>query len=114
MRVCISLQGTTTLAFVVGTWALARGVALTPRARLAVNCLAGMAFVQVGGNVGSREWGQLGFMQCHSPLQVGLGIATLLYFVPTSLAASHQSGSVALLTTSLWLMHELRKKLPRL
>ncbi len=41
-------------------------------------------------------------------VQVGLGIATLVYFVPTSLAAGHQSGSVALLSLALWLMHELR------
>ena len=47
-------------------------------------------------------------------LQVGLGIATLLWFVPTPLAASHQSGSLALLTFALWLMHELKKKVPRL
>lgn len=85
------LLGTTTLAFILGTWAMARGVALAPRARLAVNCLAGMAF-----------------------LQVGLGVATLLWYVPTPLAASHQSGSVALLSFGLWLMHELRKTIPKL
>lgn len=41
-------------------------------------------------------------------MQVGLGIATLVYFVPTPLAAGHQSGSLALLSLALWLMHELR------
>ena len=45
----LHVQGTSTLAFLVGTWAMARGVALTPRARLAANCLAGVAFLQVHG-----------------------------------------------------------------
>lgn len=45
---CVYLnQAISTLAFLVGTWAMARGVALTPRARLATNCLAGLAFTQV-------------------------------------------------------------------
>jgi len=44
-------------------------------------------------------------------LQVGLGVATLLYYVPTPLAASHQTGAVGLLSIALWLMHELRRKL---
>ena len=43
------------------------------------------------------------------PFQVTLGICTLLYYVPTKLAASHQSGSLALLTFALWFMHEIRK-----
>lgn len=47
-------------------------------------------------------------------MQVGLGVATLLWYVPTPLAASHQSGSVALLSFGLWLMHELRKTIPKL
>ena len=42
-----SLQGTTTMCFLIATFALARGVALPGRARLAANCLAGMALVQV-------------------------------------------------------------------
>ncbi|KAL5467382.1 hypothetical protein EMCRGX_G031600 [Ephydatia muelleri] len=85
------LLGTTTFAFIVGTWALARGVALTSRARLALHCVTGMAFVQVG-----------------------LGISTLLCHVPVSLASAHQSSSLALLSFAIWLMHELRKKLPKL
>lgn len=42
-------------------------------------------------------------------LQVGLGISTLLLYVPTPLAATHQSGSLALLSMALWLMSELRR-----
>lgn len=43
----------------------------------------------------------------HLP-QVLLGISTLLYFVPTSLAVTHQAGSVSLLTISLWFVHEIK------
>lgn len=43
------------------------------------------------------------------PLQVGLGISTLLLYVPTPLAATHQSGSLILLSVALWLIHELRR-----
>ena len=46
-NVIFLLQGSTTLALILGTWALARGAGLTSRARLAANCLVGMAFVQV-------------------------------------------------------------------
>ncbi|KAM6415646.1 heme A synthase COX15 isoform 2-T2 [Rhynochetos jubatus] len=42
-------------------------------------------------------------------MQVGLGISTLLLYVPTPLAAAHQSGSLALLSMALWLMSELRR-----
>lgn len=45
-------------------------------------------------------------------LQVALGITTLLTYVPTALAASHQSGSLLLLSSAIWLSHEL-KKLPK-
>ncbi len=40
-------------------------------------------------------------------IQVTLGIATLLLFVPIWLAAFHQGGAVALLTVALWVNHEL-------
>ena len=41
-------------------------------------------------------------------LQVALGISTLIYMVPTHLAATHQAGSLALLTGVLVLGHRLR------
>jgi hypothetical protein len=40
--------------------------------------------------------------------QVGLGIATLLLFVPVPLAALHQSGALLTLSSALWLSHELK------
>lgn len=41
-------------------------------------------------------------------LQVLLGITTLLNYVPIPLAASHQSGSLLLLSSIVWLCHELK------
>lgn len=41
-------------------------------------------------------------------LQIGLGIATLIYIVPVPLAAAHQAGAMVLLTFSLLLNHRLR------
>jgi len=79
------ILGTTTLAAVVTVWLLARPVPMPYRAKLAVNCLLAVA-----------------------SMQVGLGIATLLTYVPTSLAASHQLGSVSLLSVALWLEREFK------
>lgn len=42
-------------------------------------------------------------------VQVILGISTLLYLVPVPLAATHQAGSVALLTTALHVLLALRR-----
>uniref|UniRef100_A0A1I8I827 Cytochrome c oxidase assembly protein COX15 n=1 Tax=Macrostomum lignano TaxID=282301 RepID=A0A1I8I827_9PLAT len=73
----------------VWLWAVAaktRGAALPPRTRLALNSLLAVVCTQAG-----------------------LGIATLLTYVPIALAACHQTGSLALLGTATWLMHELRR-----
>lgn len=45
---------------------------------------------------------------CAGYLQVLLGISTLLSHVPVALAALHQSGSLALLSSIIWLCHELK------
>lgn len=50
--------------------------------------------------------GALGMIHMAS-LQVALGISTLIYMVPVSLAAAHQAGSLMLLTTGLVLCHRL-------
>jgi len=42
-------------------------------------------------------------------LQLALGISTLLYFVPTPLAAMHQAGSVLLLSCFVGLLGTLRR-----
>lgn len=41
-------------------------------------------------------------------IQVGLGITTLLTYVPVPIAATHQSGSLILLSIAIWLSHELK------
>ncbi|XP_055878932.1 cytochrome c oxidase assembly protein COX15 homolog isoform X1 [Biomphalaria glabrata] len=75
-----------TVCFITGFWWVSRKAPLHPRARLAVTCLLGMAFGQAA-----------------------LGITTLLTYVPTSIAATHQSGSLVLLSLAVWVAHELRR-----
>eukprot|EP00053_Salpingoeca_punica_P008816 m.78776 g.78776 ORF g.78776 m.78776 type:complete len:408 (+) comp14759_c0_seq1:65-1288(+) len=80
------ILGISTLTAVTTLFAMARRVPLHPQGRLAVTSMFGMVL-----------------------LQVGLGISTLLYFVPTQLAATHQAGSLGLLSFALWFMHEIRR-----
>lgn len=77
---------------VTGCWLYSRRLPLNPRTRLAVNCL-----------------------MLAATLQVTLGIATLLLYVPKSLAASHQAGALTLLSVSIWLGHELKllRRIPK-
>ena len=49
---------------------------------------------------------------CLVSFQIGLGITTLLNYVPTPLAATHQSGSLVLLGFAIWLANEL-KRIPK-
>eukprot|EP00929_Paragymnodinium_shiwhaense_P075854 TRINITY_DN38842_c0_g1_i1.p1 TRINITY_DN38842_c0_g1~~TRINITY_DN38842_c0_g1_i1.p1 ORF type:complete len:382 (-),score=48.54 TRINITY_DN38842_c0_g1_i1:233-1294(-) len=42
-------------------------------------------------------------------VQVALGISTLMLYVPTHLAATHQAGAMVLWTTALWSLHALRR-----
>lgn len=74
------------LAAITGLYLFSRRVMLPRRAKIAIGLLATMAYTQVA-----------------------LGISTLLLYVPTSLAATHQSGSVALLSLAIWVLAELRK-----
>ncbi|KAI9487661.1 MAG: COX15/CtaA family [Benjaminiella poitrasii] len=48
-------------------------------------------------------------MMLATACQITLGICTLIYMVPISLAATHQAGALALLTSNFWLIHALRK-----
>lgn len=48
-------------------------------------------------------------MMAAAALQVTLGICTLIYMVPISLAAAHQAGALVLLTSNFWLIHALRR-----
>jgi len=86
------IMGTTTLALASGLALWGRRVALPPRAPLAFYSLAACAW-----------------------MQVGLGVSTLLLYVPVWLASLHQCGSLATLSAALWLSHELKllKRLPK-
>lgn len=79
------ILGITTLSVISGLWLLSRKRTLPPRAYKAANALAIMAWTQVL-----------------------LGISALVYYVPVSLAALHQSGSLVLLSFAVWLTHELK------
>nr|CAG4648611.1 EOG090X04TT [Polyphemus pediculus] len=81
-----------TVLLLSSVWLLSRRMVLPPRAHTAANCLAAMAWIQAS-----------------------LGISTLLFYVPTPLASSHQAGSLVLLSAALWLSHELKnvKYLPK-
>jgi len=81
----------TTFSSIVAVACLAHPVALPWRTKCAVNAMLGMACVQVS-----------------------LGVATLLLYVPTELAATHQMGSLTLLSIALWLNRELKSaKIPK-
>lgn len=76
---CLAL---TTLASVLAVWWLALRRALTPPQRMAAHVVAAIAL-----------------------LQVGLGIGTLLMYVPVWLGTLHQGGAVLLLSAVLVLLH---------
>jgi len=85
------LLGLSTFASVATVLYLATPLGLPFRARMAVNCLAGMVCIQVT-----------------------LGVSTLLLYVPTALAATHQLGSLSLLSMAIWLNFELKSaKVPK-
>uniref|UniRef100_A0A8C3LFI2 COX15 n=1 Tax=Chrysolophus pictus TaxID=9089 RepID=A0A8C3LFI2_CHRPC len=80
------ILGVASVTAVTALYLFSRKISLPHRTRMAVTSLLAAAWVQV----------------C-------LGISTLLFYVPTPLAATHQSGSLALLSAALWLMSELRR-----
>ncbi|XP_071449066.1 heme A synthase COX15 [Hetaerina americana] len=77
--------GISTLLMISGLWLVSRRRHLPPRAYAATNAVAAMAW-----------------------MQVVLGITTLLMYVPVPVAATHQSGSLILLSLAVWLTHELK------
>lgn len=83
------ILGTATLGLITALWWLSKKRVLPRRAYIAASSLAVMGYIQVA-----------------------LGITTLLTYVPTFTAATHQSGSLLVLSTAIWLSHEL-KKLPK-
>lgn len=79
------ILGITTLCMITGLWMLSKRQVLPKRAYRAATA------------VGIMGW-----------MQVLLGITTLLTYVPVPMAASHQSGSLVLLSMAIWLTHELK------
>jgi len=77
--------GTTTLAFLTATAIQAQKLPLPPHVKSAALAL------------GLMGW-----------CQVGLGISTLLLYVPVPLAAAHQSGALVTLSLAMWLAHEIK------
>lgn len=86
------ILGTSTLTLISGLWLLSRKCKLPPRAYKAATAVAVMGW-----------------------MQVILGITTLLTYVPVPIAASHQSGSLVLLSLAVWLTHELKllRRIPK-
>ncbi|XP_065750179.1 heme A synthase COX15 isoform X3 [Phocoena phocoena] len=80
------ILGVTSVAAITALYFLSRRIPLPRRTKIAAVTLLALAYTQVG-----------------------LGISTLLMYVPTPLAATHQSGSLAVLSVALWLMSELRR-----
>ena len=77
------LLAQTLFILVIILWYRARNADLSPRGRTAVNTLLVTVLVQVF-----------------------LGITTLLYVIPTALAAFHQAGAVLVFMTALWATRE--------
>lgn len=77
--------GELTFCFLTGCWLYSRRLPLSPRMRMAINCV-----------------------QLAATTQVILGITTLINFVPTHLASTHQAGALTLLSTVIWLAYELK------
>lgn len=80
------ILGISTLAAITSLYLFSRRMILPKRAKIAISLLTAMAYGQVA-----------------------LGISTLLLYVPTPVAATHQSGSLALLSLAIWVLAELRK-----
>lgn len=75
-----------TLGSVSAVWYLTRGMPMPSRTTLLLNALLGVT--------------------C---MQVSLGIATLLNYVPVSLGSAHQAGALTLFSVAISLLHSLRK-----
>merc|ERR1719391_1098153 len=87
--------GTLTLAVLTATALQAQRLPLPARISTAAFALGGMVW-----------------------MQVGLGISTLLLYVPVPVAAAHQSGAIITLSLAMWLAHETQflkivRKLPK-
>lgn len=76
----------TTATLTTALWLYSRKLPLPKNVKMAVNTMMGAVVIQVT-----------------------LGISTLIYMVPIQLAAAHQAGALALLTSNFWLIHAMRR-----
>lgn len=106
------ILGITTLSMISGLFLLSRRAVLPKRAYSAATALAIMGWTQVNT---SRLIPEFTYRFQLFIWQVGLGITTLLTYVPVPIAAAHQSGSLMLLSFAIWLTHELKllKHIPK-
>ena len=79
------ILGTTTLVFLTAAAIQAQRLPLPPHMK------------SVALALGAMGW-----------CQVGLGISTLLLYVPVPIAAAHQSGALVTLSLAMWLAHEMK------
>ena len=82
-----SSQAMASLGTVTALWSFSRRFPLSPASRAASAAMMASAYGQVG-----------------------LGIATLLTFVPVSLGTAHQAGALTLLSSGLWFAHTLGRR----
>ncbi|MCP4329819.1 MAG: heme A synthase [Alphaproteobacteria bacterium] len=80
---------------------------VTLAATLAYVCFAGIYGIE------GRARALAAAIAIFACIQVGLGIATLLLFVPLPLAVAHQAGALVLFTLAVWLVVELRHGQPK-
>lgn len=109
------ILGTSTLAFVTFIALKARNLPLHPRYKCYIlsrnlsvilnylprTCLTITLFI-------FRTMKAVAALTFFSWMQVGLGITTLLTYVPVSIAAMHQANALITLSSALWLSHEVK------
>ena len=115
------ILGTSTLAFVTYMALKARNLPLHPRYNsyilsLNLSVILGLLNVERRKNnrpnltitLFFRTMKAVAALTFFSWMQVGLGITTLLAYVPVSIAAMHQANALITLSSALWLSHEVK------
>ena len=113
------ILGTSTLAFVTYMALKARNLPLHPRYNsyiLSLNLSVILGLLKRRKNnhpnltitLFFRTMKAVAALTFFSWMQVGLGITTLLAYVPVSIAAMHQANALITLSSALWLSHEVK------
>jgi cytochrome c oxidase assembly protein subunit 15 len=72
---------------------------------VAVVAVLGSAMARRKANLPPQVINAVRAMAVTVTLQAGMGIATLMMYVPVSLGAAHQAGALTLFATALWMRH---------